>query len=588
MNHKSIQILRGSKTYDPKTSTEVLLDGQPFYSKKTKELYIGDGQSELRDLKGTQIGIKSVDQLTVKDNIIAINSNASNQDMVGIIAITGSEQYVLHGNYMIDGTALFSMANITSEHNDEVPWLDTMGPYEAVFGNDSIISRFNSLNLFPVAIISGKLAPTDHFTPDDVDYFKEPLILDSYCPGLGVLADVVLKSGERYPCYPISKWLSYNMDGTFDWETGPNMVVKFENQIISNNDIDFISQFIKTEFGEDLSKADLSGNKAYAAPIYDKSDDTLKIGVGTYEKDSDGNITSFTFGQGQEQSLVTRDKNLKNLHVPIYFESSKKLATSQISQDISMTYIKFFEDDPTETITFAKDATAHSGSFTNISNGSIILNKSTSTANPTIALYGETEDKSQSAMSIATPAGFDSYTSIMGYDKTTYTDKQIVANFSNSPYNPAAATAVASTSILKIPRGVIGNLIVREQLESLSDRSSVYFNAASDSYDEATIKFDDLPVSNVSELKTYLKENNHISQDTRLKVTGSDQGIFLDTSSNTIQIYWMENSIMSPPEQYWHFKPIFADIDNYLTKDDAADNYIAKTTIDSEFFETLY
>lgn len=32
----SIQIKRGSIVYDPLTSEEVLLDGQPFYSKKTK------------------------------------------------------------------------------------------------------------------------------------------------------------------------------------------------------------------------------------------------------------------------------------------------------------------------------------------------------------------------------------------------------------------------------------------------------------------------------------------------------------------------------------------------------------------------
>lgn len=30
----SIQILRGAASYDPSTSTETLLDGQPFYSKK--------------------------------------------------------------------------------------------------------------------------------------------------------------------------------------------------------------------------------------------------------------------------------------------------------------------------------------------------------------------------------------------------------------------------------------------------------------------------------------------------------------------------------------------------------------------------
>lgn len=47
MNNKSIQILRGSESYDPSKSDEVLLDGQPFYSKKTGDLYIGDGSTKL-------------------------------------------------------------------------------------------------------------------------------------------------------------------------------------------------------------------------------------------------------------------------------------------------------------------------------------------------------------------------------------------------------------------------------------------------------------------------------------------------------------------------------------------------------------
>lgn len=45
MNAKSIQILRGSTTYDPLTSEEILLDGQPFYSKKTKQFYVGEKDS---------------------------------------------------------------------------------------------------------------------------------------------------------------------------------------------------------------------------------------------------------------------------------------------------------------------------------------------------------------------------------------------------------------------------------------------------------------------------------------------------------------------------------------------------------------
>ena len=35
-NNKSIQILRGAEGFDPSVSDEILLDGQLFYSKKTK------------------------------------------------------------------------------------------------------------------------------------------------------------------------------------------------------------------------------------------------------------------------------------------------------------------------------------------------------------------------------------------------------------------------------------------------------------------------------------------------------------------------------------------------------------------------
>lgn len=49
--NNSIQILRGSQTYDLKTSTEVLQDGQPFYSKKTTEFFIGNGETPISGLK---------------------------------------------------------------------------------------------------------------------------------------------------------------------------------------------------------------------------------------------------------------------------------------------------------------------------------------------------------------------------------------------------------------------------------------------------------------------------------------------------------------------------------------------------------
>ena len=70
-NNKCIQILRGKDTYNPSASNEILLDGQPFYSKQNKKLYIGDGSSTISQLSGTEIGlpIKSG-----KDSIIEIDS----------------------------------------------------------------------------------------------------------------------------------------------------------------------------------------------------------------------------------------------------------------------------------------------------------------------------------------------------------------------------------------------------------------------------------------------------------------------------------------------------------------------------------
>ena len=47
---ESILILRGATTYDPETRSDVLLDGQPFYSKKNKKLYIGDGNTPIKQL----------------------------------------------------------------------------------------------------------------------------------------------------------------------------------------------------------------------------------------------------------------------------------------------------------------------------------------------------------------------------------------------------------------------------------------------------------------------------------------------------------------------------------------------------------
>lgn len=49
--NNSIQILRGNANYNPKTSDVILADGQPFYSKKTTELFVGNGTDAIKELQ---------------------------------------------------------------------------------------------------------------------------------------------------------------------------------------------------------------------------------------------------------------------------------------------------------------------------------------------------------------------------------------------------------------------------------------------------------------------------------------------------------------------------------------------------------
>lgn len=87
-NHKSIQILRGAESYDPTTSEEILLDGQPFYSKKTKQLYIGDGVTPIKNLNGTYIGLSLSfldEKLEPYQEKSGDNLNTESKEIVGSI-----------------------------------------------------------------------------------------------------------------------------------------------------------------------------------------------------------------------------------------------------------------------------------------------------------------------------------------------------------------------------------------------------------------------------------------------------------------------------------------------------------------------
>ena len=57
----SIQILGGSITYDPNISEVILMDRQPFYSKKTGKFYVGDGVTMLKDLKPVALYVEDLE-----------------------------------------------------------------------------------------------------------------------------------------------------------------------------------------------------------------------------------------------------------------------------------------------------------------------------------------------------------------------------------------------------------------------------------------------------------------------------------------------------------------------------------------------
>lgn len=63
----SIQLKRGSST-ERKNSSVVLADGQPFYEKDTKQLYIGDGSTAVKDLQSLMLAVYPVGSIYMSVN----------------------------------------------------------------------------------------------------------------------------------------------------------------------------------------------------------------------------------------------------------------------------------------------------------------------------------------------------------------------------------------------------------------------------------------------------------------------------------------------------------------------------------------
>lgn len=124
-----------------------------------------------------------------------------------------------------------------------------------------------------------------------------------------------------------------NITTTKNLNVQGNLNIQGSTQTVDQETLTIKGSFIAVNGeGTDLDTVDKVGivtivdeSKAYAAPVYDANNDTLKIGLGTYEKDEDGNIIGFEFDENQGQSIATRDNAIADGNLVQWNEEANKL-----------------------------------------------------------------------------------------------------------------------------------------------------------------------------------------------------------------------------------------------------------------------
>lgn len=83
-DNQSIQILRGSSTFDPETREDKLLDGQPFYAKKTGQFFVGEDNKPIKELFAINDpkSIKFTKDVYTAFNIGSIQASTSNRQKI--------------------------------------------------------------------------------------------------------------------------------------------------------------------------------------------------------------------------------------------------------------------------------------------------------------------------------------------------------------------------------------------------------------------------------------------------------------------------------------------------------------------------
>ena len=113
-----IQILRGDENYNPKESNHILKDGQPFYSKKTNSLYMGDGTSPLKDINGTPLNLNGEGE-----NSIQLPLEGEDFTYIGSDKITHTYSNKTIGNYSAN---LSPQGKVEREYSLNVGYQNTL------------------------------------------------------------------------------------------------------------------------------------------------------------------------------------------------------------------------------------------------------------------------------------------------------------------------------------------------------------------------------------------------------------------------------------------------------------------------------
>lgn len=127
MKKQTIQILRGVKDLNPANSDTILLDGQPFYAKYNDKFYIGDGESPIKDLKGTQIGLNIQNS---KGSGSLISSQNNTDDSEGVANVIIGQNNKIHAK-----TGAYNF--VSGSNNELISQLelkDTANAGNAIFG----------------------------------------------------------------------------------------------------------------------------------------------------------------------------------------------------------------------------------------------------------------------------------------------------------------------------------------------------------------------------------------------------------------------------------------------------------------------